>query len=78
MCVWLHFAAKNGPRLTGMIHFSSSMDQNETQRMHYDIVVIYSKTCVKRQLKNRQNKDKVLQNAPLGGRGAFCNTFDLH
>ena len=50
------------------------------------VVCTYSKTCVKRPLKNRQNKDlydkwklnegrKVLQNAPLG---ALCNTFDLH
>ena len=41
----------------------------------------YSKTCLKRTLKNRQNNDlddrrsKVLQNAPLG---ASCNTFDMH
>ena len=54
-----------------------------------DIHHMYSKTYVKRPLKDRQNKDlndnwllmkvksiaKVLQNAPLG---AFCNTFDLH
>ena len=46
----------------------------------------YSKTCVKRSLKNRQKQHltgkwklnegkKKLQNAPLG---AFCNTLNLH
>ena len=42
-----------------------------------------SKTCLKRLLENRQNKDhndklnegQVLQNAPIG---AFCNTFDMY
>ena len=49
--------------------------------------VLYSKTCVKRPLKNQIDKIKllltngslikvkVLQNAHFG---AFCNTFDLH
>ena len=45
-------------------------------------LVVYSKICVKRPLKNRQNKDWYLN----AGRkycimlqvGAFCNTFDLH
>ena len=47
--------------------------------------IVYSKTCLKRPCKYRQNKDpddkingclmkvKSLQNAPLG---ALCNTFD--
>ena len=33
--------------------------------------MIYSKTCLKRPLKIRQNKD-------LNPRGTFCNTFNLH
>ena len=47
--------------------------------------LLYSKTCLKRPLKNRQTKalttngslmrSKVLQNAPLG---AFCNSFDMY
>ena len=44
----------------------------------------YSKTCVKRPLKNRQNKDLNDKWWPNEGqkycriKGAFCNTFDLH
>ena len=39
----------------------------------------YSKTCLKRSLKNNTNigfQDQLSLNA--GPRGAFCNTFDLH
>ena len=42
---------------------------------------IYSKTCVKWPLKNRQLKTKIfMTNGSLikVKRGAFCNTFDLH
>ena len=50
--------------------------------------LIYSKTCVKRPLKNRQKKifktngslmkvENIAECSPAS-LGAFCNTFDLH
>ena len=57
----------------------------EAEYIFFDIlfsgkITFYSKTCVKRPFKNRENKDlndgqKYRKNAPMG---AFCNTFDLH
>ena len=43
-----------------------------------ETIIVYSKTCLKQRLKNRQNKglkDKWLLNEGLG---AFWCTFDLH
>ena len=48
---------------------------------------LYSKACLKRPLKNRQNKINVLKTNGILMKvesiaecslGAFCNTFDLH
>ena len=63
----------------------AGVSQNHCSRkMH--IKLVYSKTCFKRPLKHRQNKDlkdrsslnagqKCCRMLPLG---AFGNTFDLH
>ena len=55
------------------------------QRWYINIVLIYSKTCLKRPLNNRHSnclktngslmKVESIAECSLG---AFCNTFDLH
>ena len=48
------------------------------------VYFIYSKTCVKRPLKNRQTKILMTNGSLMKAKsiaecfGAFCNTFDLH
>ena len=47
-------------------------------------VSVYSKTCLERPLKNRQNVSKTdgsimqVESIVECSLGAFCNTFDLH
>ena len=41
----------------------------------------YSKTCLNRPLKNKQNKDLITNGSLMKVESiseAFCNTFDLH
>ena len=69
---------------------SEEFIQGHVLRAYTDMLQesMYTKTCLKRPLKNRQNKD--LNDKDLNGSlmkvesiaecslGAFCNTFDLH
>ena len=66
----------------GLFESDNSYDVN----LHLLCAMIYSKTCVKRPLKNRQNQDPYdkwqvnegRKYCRIPPREAFCNTFDLH